>query len=129
MGERKNTYELGNKEGSLNSSKEHVAGLLKTRMNPNVLFTSGLNSQGYQCSVCGSVFHRICRIFVEEHPSCPGRVLVDRPSSPSSESSIFPPQDTDLLQRETKLPTAAPVIKHTYFTVPLDKQVRSVLNS
>ncbi|VUZ51234.1 unnamed protein product [Hymenolepis diminuta] len=83
----------------------------------------GLNSQGYQCSVCGSVFHRICRIFVEEHPSCPGRVLVDRPSSPSSESSIFPPQDTDLLQRETKLPTAAPVIKHTYFTVPLDKQI------
>ncbi|KAM3175853.1 hypothetical protein ACTXT7_007704 [Hymenolepis weldensis] len=81
-----------------------------------------LNSQGYQCTVCGSVFHRICRIFVEEHPSCPGRVLVDRPSSPSSESSIFPPQDTDLLQRETKLPTAAPVIKHTYFTVPLDKQ-------
>uniref|UniRef100_A0A0R3TCS0 Rho-GAP domain-containing protein n=1 Tax=Rodentolepis nana TaxID=102285 RepID=A0A0R3TCS0_RODNA len=84
---------------------------------------SGLTSQGYQCGVCGSVFHRICRIFVEEHPPCPGRMLVERPPPLPPEAFIFPPQDTDLYQRETKLPTAAPIIKHTYFTVPLEKQI------
>nr|CDS34328.1 phosphatidylinositol 3 kinase regulatory subunit [Hymenolepis microstoma] len=83
----------------------------------------GLNSQGYQCSMCGSVFHRICRLFVEEHPPCPGRVLVEKPPPLPLEACVFPPQDTDLYQRETKLPTAAPIIKHTYFTVPLDKQI------
>ncbi|KAM7542893.1 hypothetical protein Aperf_G00000018943 [Anoplocephala perfoliata] len=89
----------------------------------------GLHSQGYQCGVCGSVFHRICRIFVEEHPACPGQLLVEKPlppvppTTPFAPKAFSPPPDADLFQREIKLPTAAPVIKHTYFTVPLEKQI------
>ena len=60
------------------------------------------------------------RVFTEAHPPCPGQLLVDAQVS-TMESSA--PPDADLHQRESKLPTAAPVLKHTYFTVPLDKQV------
>ena len=90
------------------------------------MFFIGLISQGYQCTACGSAFHRICRVFTEVHPSCPGQLLME--TQPSTvDSSTLP--DADLHQRESKLPTAAPVLKHTYFTVPLDKQVRLLICS
>ncbi|VDD76150.1 unnamed protein product [Mesocestoides corti] len=76
-----------------------------------------LVSQGYQCDVCGSVFHRVCRVLTEEHPPCPGRQIVDASPQPPTHP------DSDVHQGDYKLPTAVPVIKHTYFTVPLDKQV------
>ncbi|VDK33779.1 unnamed protein product [Taenia asiatica] len=82
----------------------------------------GLTSQGYQCTICGSVFHRICRVFTEEHPACPGQLVAE--TLPSSQTNFdSPPSDFDLEQSSSKLPVAAPVIRHTYFTIPLNKQV------
>ncbi|KAL5107399.1 Phosphatidylinositol 3-kinase regulatory subunit gamma [Taenia crassiceps] len=82
----------------------------------------GLTSQGYQCTTCGSVFHRICRIFTEEHPACSGQLLTETQLS-TQLGAESPSPDFDLNQIGSKLPVAAPVIRHTYFTIPLDKQI------
>ncbi len=73
--------------------------------------------QGYQCEDCGYVFHRVCRAFTEEHPNCPEKPADNDLPEPVDDL------DNDLYQREQKLPTASPVIKHTYFSVSLEKQV------